>query len=191
MKICFLASIREKDKLVSDYKGIVDILKSFADKVFCEHVLNHSQEDLDGLSEEDRVKFHKGIIDYIKKADIVVAEATSQSMGVGYLVSMALDFSKPTILLFKGDKQPNILSFIEQSDRLFVCKYGDGIDLKTILSEKLGVAKGSADVRFNFFVSPKILEFLDWIAKDRKVPRSVFLRDLIEKEMKKEKRFEG
>jgi len=50
-------------------------------------------------------------------------------------------------------------------------------------------AKRRMDVRFNFFVSPKILAYLDWVAQKRMVPRSVFLRNLIEKEMKKDKGF--
>jgi len=53
------------------------------------------------------------------------------------------------------------------------------------------LANKNIDVRFNFFVSPKIISYLDWVSKNRMVPRSVFLRELIEKEMKKDKDFRG
>ena len=57
------------------------------------------------------------------------------------------------------------------------------------LEEALKEVKRDIDVRFNFFVSAKILSYLDWVAQERMTPRSVFLRDLIEKEMKKDKKF--
>jgi hypothetical protein len=46
-------------------------------------------------------------------------------------------------------------------------------------------------VRFNFFVSPKILTYLDWVGQKRMIPKSVFLRNLIEREMKKDRDFKG
>jgi hypothetical protein len=45
------------------------------------------------------------------------------------------------------------------------------------------------DTRFNFFISPKIGNFLDWIAKKKKLPRAVYLRKLIEDDMDKNKEY--
>ena len=72
-----------------------------------------------------------------------------------------------------------------KSEKVIWVEYNDN-NLKEVLTEALVKAKDQSDVRFNFFVSPKILNYLDWIAKKRMTPRSVFLRDLIEKEMKKD-----
>jgi hypothetical protein len=191
MKICFVASIKNKENFIKDYREIVRVLKEGGDKVFYEHVMNTSQDDLDLLDEDKKIQFHKKVIDLIKKCDLVVAEASSQSLSVGYLISMTLDLSKPVILLYKGDSKPNILSALEQSDKLMVCKYGSTEMLGDILKKSLSVAKGKSDVRFNFFVSPEILAYLDWVAQKRMVPRSVFLRNLIEREMKKDKEFKG
>jgi 2'-deoxynucleoside 5'-phosphate N-hydrolase len=189
MKVCLVASIKNKDVNVEYYREIVKVLKGSGDKVFYEHVLNYSQADLDSLSEDKRVQFHKRVMDLVKKSDLVVAEITSQSLSVGFLISMALDLSKPTILLYRGNSKPNIISTLEESDKLLVGKYSDQNDIEGVLNGLLNKAKGKSDVRFNFFVSPKILAYLDWVAQKRMVPRSVFLRDLIEKEMKKDKEF--
>jgi len=190
MKICFVASIKNKESSVKSYEDIVSTLKKVGDKVFYEHVMNYSQKDLDALGEDKKVDFHKKIIDLIKKSDIVVAEISSQSLSVGYLISMSLDLSKPTILLYKGENKPNILSTLEQTDKLFVANYGES-DVSNVLTKLLEKAREKSDVRFNFFVSPKILSYLDWVAGKRMIPRSVFLRNLIEREMKKEKEFKG
>ena len=191
MKICFVGSIKNKENGLDDYQTIVDALKRGGDKVFYEHVMNYSQSDLDTLGEDKKVSFHKKVIDLIKKSDMVVAEITSQSLSVGYLISMALDLSKPTVLLYKGNSKPNIISALEESDKLFVTNYKDTEQLIEVVADMVTKAKGKSDVRFNFFVSPKILAYLDFVAQKRMIPRSVFLRDLIEKEMKKDKDFKG
>jgi 2'-deoxynucleoside 5'-phosphate N-hydrolase len=189
MKVCFVASIKNKEANLRYYEEIIKVLKDTGDRVFCEHVMNNSQEKLDSLNEDKRVQFHKNIMDQIKKSDLVVAEITSQSLSVGFLISMALDLSKPTILLYRGNSKPNIISTLEESDKLLVRSYKDENEIEKILVDCLNVAKGKSDVRFNFFVSPKILNYLDWIAQKRMIPRSVFLRNLIEREMKKDKEF--
>jgi hypothetical protein len=191
MKVCFIASIKNKDVNIRFYEEIIKVLKESGDKVFYEHVMGNSQTILDSLSEDKKVKFHKNVIDQVKKSDLVVAEITSQSLSVGFLISMALDLSKPTILLYRGSSKPNIVSTLEESDKLFVRSYSEQSEIEKILNDCLNLAKGKSDVRFNFFVSPKILNYLDWIAQKRMIPRSVFLRNLIEREMKKDKEFKG
>ncbi|MBU1088374.1 hypothetical protein KKA02_00630, partial [Patescibacteria group bacterium] len=74
------------------------------------------------------------------------------------------------------------------SDKLVNFVY-DKKNLKEKLQKALIDAVGKIDVRFNFFVSPKILSYLDWVAKTKRIPRSVFLRGLIEKEMRKDVSF--
>jgi hypothetical protein len=63
--------------------------------------------------------------------------------------------------------------------------------MEKILWDSLKEAKCLIDMRFNFFVSPKILNYLDWVGHKRMIPKSVFLRNLIEREMKKDREFKG
>ena len=67
----------------------------------------------------------------------------------------------------------------------------DKQNIENLLDKATEEAKKEIDVRFNFFVSPKILTYLDWVAQKRMIPRSVFLRNLIEREIKKEKEFKN
>lgn len=189
MKICFIASIQGKIGRENDYKNIVNIIKKKGYNVFADHVLKQTQEDLNSLTQEEKVKFHKKIIDLIKKSDIIVSEISYSSLSVGYLISLALDFGKPTILLYKGNKEPNILSTLEQSDRLIVSRYQSLWELEKIINTTIEEAKEQMDTRFNFFISPQIASYLDWVTKTKKVPRAVYLRNLIEEDMKKNKKF--
>ena len=55
----------------------------------------------------------------------------------------------------------------------------------------LDYASESQDTRFNFFISPNHQNYLNWIAKNRKIPRSVFLRRLINAHMENNKEYSG
>ena len=57
-----------------------------------------------------------------------------------------------------------------------------------MLTDALAVAKDQLDCRFTMLLSPKIMTYLDDVVEKKKIPRSVFIRNLIEREMGKEKR---
>lgn len=188
MKILFVASIQGKADRLEDYQMVVDSLKQTTNEVISDHVMKYTQDDLDSLSEDQKINFHKKLFDYIKKCDMVVGEVSYPSVSVGYLISMALDLGKPTILLYKGKSEPNLLSSLV-SDKLQVLNYNSKAELEKELSSSIDYASQQADVRFNFFISPQIGLYLDWISKNKRVPRAVYLRRLIEEDMRTNKEY--
>jgi len=56
-------------------------------------------------------------------------------------------------------------------------------ELKRTLDYGLEEALNQVDVRFNFFISPQIGRYLDWVSQKKRIPRAVYLRKLIEEEM--------
>lgn len=192
MKIFFIGSIRGKEEFGEAYKTAVSILEKTGNKVFAEHLLKTGQSDLNSWDNDQRINFHKRVLDKVKESDVVVAEASYPSFGVGYLVSVALDCGKPTIVLHTGREESNFIkAIVKPTDRLQIIKYRDLDELKDILADEVKDAADQMDVRFNFFISPKIGVYLDWISKNKKIPRAVFLRKLIEEHMAKNKEFKG
>lgn len=187
MKITFVATIKGKEKLLGEYARIVAALEKTGAKVFHEHVTDYSQEQLDKMSGDEKINFHNQILHKIKECDVVVAEGTCSSMGVGFLVSTALDFQKPTILLYQGAEPTNLLATLEEGDKLIAIQYKKDSDLNAIIKDALEYASERQDVRFNFFVSPEIQHYLDWVAKYKRTPRAVYLRELLERDMKESK----
>ncbi len=188
MKIYFVASIRGRDKYLKNYELIIKALNDLNYSVI-ENTLRPSIDYVYGLSDEEKVDFYKKVLSDIGKADIVVAEGSFSSMGVGYEISLALEKGKPVIVLYEDGHAPHFLEGVE-SDKLEIVRY-DLENLKNILDDSLKYLAEQQDVRFNFFVSPKIVRYLDWISKNKKMPRAVYLRRLIEKDMEKNKEFEG
>jgi hypothetical protein len=186
MKVYFVGSISGKDKYFQNYNRIVDFLKKEGHKVY-EITLKPSKGFVYNLSDEEKVEQYKRVLSWITDADVIVAECSYSSLGVGYEISLALEKGKPVVALYEEGHAPHFIEGIK-SEKLAVVKYSLD-DLHKTLKDAIEFVSEQMDVRFNFFVSPRIVNYLDWIAKQRKMPRAVYLRRLIEKDMVKNKDF--
>lgn len=189
MRIYFTASLRGKKEYGQNYSEIVAVLNKLGHKVFSEHILNDNILDVGNLSKEDAKKNYARILSEIKKADVVVAEVSNQSLSVGHELTEAITLNKPLVVMYVGDKKPGLL-FGSSYDKMQIIQYVFG-EAEKVMEDVIANAIRHVDVRFNFFVSPKILSYLDWIVQKRMIPRSVFLRNLIDREMKKDREFKG
>lgn len=191
MQIYFVASSRLVAKDVSLYsrlyKKICEEHKMVSDKVL--KWIKTGIKDLSKESIETKKENYLDIIKCIKKADIVVMEISGHSVSMGFILSKAMEENKPVIAMYTSDMDPVFVKGIVNS-KLIMAEY-DKNNLEQVISDSINKAKCLVDMRFNFFVSPKILNYLDWIAQKRMIPKSVFLRNLIEREMRKDKEFKG
>lgn len=188
MKLYFTAALTSCPKShLENYQKIIRVLKDLGhrvndDNVFGKRVVDESQP------EEKVVATHRRMIAKKHQADIIVIEGSYPSISVGQELAYALSNNKPSIILHLPGKMPYILRGVG-ADYLHVVEYTNDT-LKELLDDYIEYAKETADTRFNFFISPKIENFLDWISKKRKVPRAVFLRGLIEEDMGKNKKYQ-
>lgn len=188
MKIYFEASITGKKHYKENYEKIVQTLESLGHSVISDHILKCEQNNLLNESQEEREKHHKKLNKWLSQADVVVAEVSFPSVSVGYELALALQKGKPVLALHVEDRIPVAL-IGEPSDKFILSPYNLP-DLKKNLKMLVNDLVDQMDTRFNFFISPKHQNYLDWIAKNKKIPRSVFLRDLIEKEMQENKEYQ-
>jgi hypothetical protein len=188
MKLHFVGSVEGNKE---DYKKIIETAKDLGWEVLTEHSLERSMEDIKEESEEEAELYAKKMLQWIKKADVVLVEATKAALGSGFELATALNLSKPVIVFYQPEdgERPHVLKGIS-SDRLQVVSYNNET-LKEALKFALDYAAETQDTRFNFFISPKHQNYLDWIAKHQKIPRSVFLRHLIEEHMVENKEYAG
>lgn len=189
MKIYFSASRLYKAQYSENYKKILNVLK----KSGCELLDNtYFKPSPSGylMPEGDRKNLYRSMLKNMDNSDFCVFEASYPStLHIGHEITLAMGKSKPVIVLYTKDHEPILFKGIPNGKIIWI-EYNDD-SLEKQLNEAIERSKKEIDVRFNFFVSPKILAYLDWVAQKRMVPRSVFLRDLIEREMKKDKEFKG
>ncbi|HGJ64551.1 TPA: hypothetical protein ENS27_04085 [bacterium] len=188
MKIFFITSPRIKEKYPENIKKIYDTIQEIG-YVHSSNIVQHMDAShFYGSSTEEMKKNYKEMVEGIKKADIVVFEASMHSLAIGYLLNLTLENGKPAVVLYSDNTVAPFLFENIQNDKLVVASYNIN-NVKKVLKEMLDVAGDQIDVRFNFFVSSKIVTYLDWIARQKKLPRAVYLRRLIEEDMKKNKDF--
>lgn len=185
MKVYFTASFSGKEQYGEEYQLIIKTLKDLGVRVL--DVVSETASDISSASAEEKKRIYKEIDKNLKIADLVVAEVSHPSISVGYEISTALKMEKPVLALgLKGTKSGALEGLPDE--KLKMVEY-DRETLKPVLEEWVRMANDQVDVRFNFFIPPSIVNYLDWVAKKRRVPRSVFLRNMIEREMKADKEF--
>lgn len=191
MKVYFLVSPRVVDERQEFFSEIYDHLKKDCRMVsdLVKRLSKMDAGDFYKVPDSEGVDRFKKWVGYVRKSDVVVVEVSGHSMTLGYVIGKALELNKPVVALQKKGQTSYFVSGIDNS-KLQVVEYEEANVLE-VLDKAMNKVKKMIDVRFNFFVSPKILTYLDWIAMNRKVPRSVFLRELIEKRMRKDKEFRG
>lgn len=188
MKIYFTAAITNiPSEHQESYKKIVKELEALGYKVTADHILDKTVEKLAKQSEEEAKTLYRKMMVWKHQSALIVVEGSYPSFGVGQEITYALSNKKPVIVLHLKGRKPHILTGLE-AEYLYIVEY-DQQNLKKTLLEYIDYAKETADTRYNFFISPEIDSFLDWVSKKRKLPRAVFLRQLIEEDMKNNKRY--
>lgn len=182
MRAYFTASIVGKKQYLNDYLRIIAILKEHGCNVTSDHIMNATEDSIRMETKEERLKFHSQLEDWIHKADFLVAETSFPSISVGYEISLALQRGKPVLILYNNGDPPSLLT--HHKDEKLVCERYTKNSLAAIIEDFINFAQGSADSRFTFFITPKIASYLDAVAKKEKLPKSVYLRKLIEADSK-------
>lgn len=191
MKIYFSASLLYKKERQKIYEEITRVIENTGNTIIGFDVLSTTAEEVIERSDDTRIESYKKFLRWISSCDEMVVEASFPStLHIGHEISVALEKGKPVIALYQKGSKPFFLTGI-QSDKLTLVEYEKIEDLSNRLSKALTDKLEMIDTRFNFYISPEIGRYLDWVAQHKKLPRAVFLRSLLEKSMKSEKDFES
>jgi len=116
MNIYFCGSIRGGRDLASTYAEMIAMLGSYG-RVLTEHL---GSDEV--IETKDRVLTDKEIHDrdlqWIVESDLLVAEVTVPSLGVGYEIGRAIEMGKPVLCLFKQGSEYTISAMIAGSDKV-------------------------------------------------------------------------
>ena len=137
MKIYFSGSIRGGRDDVKIYHQIITYLKSFGE-VLTEHIGDSS---LDSSGENnDNVSIHNKDMEFLMACDLVIAEVTSPSLGVGYEIGRALENNKKVICIYREIENKKISAMILGSKDILSFEYQDLESLKKILSTNIKIS---------------------------------------------------
>lgn len=130
MKIYFSGSIRGGQEDTMIYKQIIDELKIYG-TVLTEHIGTKIQES--NISDSE---IHDRDLKWVMESDVVVAEVTTPSLGVGYEIGRAAEYNKPIICLFRKNGKKQVSAMIAGCSQIKSFEYSKIEDVKQILSEQ-------------------------------------------------------
>ncbi len=133
MKIYFCGSIRGGRNLATTYARIIGILEGFG-TVLTEHVGNDEV-----IQNKDRVlsdqEIHDRDLGWIVESDLLVAEVSVPSLGVGYEIGQAISMGKPVLCLFDAGSDKALSAMIAGSDKVETKLYKRFAEIEGILKE--------------------------------------------------------
>lgn len=128
MRIYFAGSIRAGREDVELYNKIIAHLKQYGE-VLTEHVGDYSLS-VEGQNQLPDKYIHDRDLEWLLSSDIVVAEVTVPSLGVGYEIGVAVNERIPVISLFRKNKGRQLSAMIAGSKGIDNIEYSE---LETVL----------------------------------------------------------
>lgn len=124
-------------------------------------------------------------LEKIAKADVVIAETSFNSLGVGYQIAMAVQQKKPTLVLRSADADADAFATGIVDEWVKQAKY-DNDTLESIVAGFLEDNDiKTKDMRFNFFIDRSIYNYLRWASLKTGKTKAEILRKLIKAEIEK------
>lgn len=121
LKFYFCGSIRGGRQLAADYQRIIEILMKHG-KVLTEHLGDDREIETKDRILSD-VQIHDRDMDWVRESDLVVAEVTIPSLGVGYEVGRAIELGKPVLCLFRSNSDFYLSAMIGGNEGVIMVHY--------------------------------------------------------------------
>lgn len=132
MKIYFAGSIRGGRNDKELYLKIINLLGKYG-KVLTEHVGSGtlSSRGEDGITDEC---IYDRDMQWLNEADVVIAEVTMPSVGVGYEIGK-MEGKKPILCLYREQSDKKISAMINGNRNLKIEKYKDLSEMQKIIEK--------------------------------------------------------
>jgi 2'-deoxynucleoside 5'-phosphate N-hydrolase len=132
-KIYFAGSIRGGRENAKTYLEIIRHLESRHGKVLTEHLGDVQLSDA-GQARPDSTIYQQDIT-WLKAADVLVADVSTPSLGVGYEIGIAESLKLPVICLFNPKVGRKLSAMIQGNPKIFVLEYSSPGEACGLLDE--------------------------------------------------------
>lgn len=140
VKIYFCGSIKGGRQLAATYERIIQMLNG-SGQVLTEHVGDPEEVSVIDRDQTDGY-IHDRDMQWIRESDVVVAEVTIPSLGVGYEIGRAIEMKKPVLSIFNTSYGKKLSAMIAGSEGVDLYQYSDLSELEEVLKEF--IAKNSS-----------------------------------------------
>lgn len=184
MVVHFIAGKSNIDKEVIYFRRITSLIKD-AGHTLTKDWLNEVHKANENAPSINWTKIYRDNIEAIDKADVIIAEATTKSFGVGFQVALAIRSKKPVLLLVREEVDRRSMLWGIDEEFVQTKLYND----ESLNSIVLGFLKefdvSTKEKRFNFMLDRKLQNYLEWRAKRSGKTKSQLIREYILSDMDK------
>lgn len=187
MVIHFAGSTQNLQESIGNFRQIIDSIHKDG-HVLARDWIEPSYSLLQNPSKFEEIdwdEIYKQNIDAVSTADLMIADATYDSFGVGFLIAVAIQQRKPVLVLIKkGSREGMILRGLHGGS-IIKATYTDE-NLQQVVDKfiKAHTIKHK-DLRFNFFLDSKLHSYLNWASHQTGKTKAEIVRELIEREASK------
>ena len=132
MKIYFAGSIRGGRDEEENYLKIINYLGKFGE-VLTEHV-GHKNIEKDETKKTDNYIFERDV-SWLKTSDIMVADVTVPSLGVGYEIGFAETLGIPILCLYNPKNKKSLSAMISGNKNLVWKEYNSVKEAQLLIKE--------------------------------------------------------
>ena len=129
MKIYFAGAIRGGREETDIYNNIITYLSSKAE-VLTEHVGSSKLKTIGETNRSDGEIFLRDM-EWLQSADLVIAEVTTPSLGVGYELGIAAKLKIPVLCLYRPIKGKRLSAMISGNEK-FNCQAYQTLDVAKV-----------------------------------------------------------
>jgi len=134
MVIYFAGSIRGGRDDRAIYTEIIELLRAYG-AVVTEHI-GDANISVGGENAPDQ-DIHDRDIAWLRSADVIVAEVTAPSLGVGYELGRAVEWGKRIVCLYRPQEGRKLSGMIAGCPAVVVREYSGTAELPEILKDAL------------------------------------------------------
>jgi len=143
MKIYFAGSIRGGREDVALYQAMITWLGSFGE-VLTEHVGNSALSDKGDDGPDDRYIYNRDMV-WLKSCDVVVAEVSTPSLGVGFELGWAVALSKPVLCLYQTTSRRPLSAMVTGNPGIQMAFYTGLDEARTVIEKFINSAGKTPD----------------------------------------------
>jgi len=185
MKIFYTVNSDFASKKPPVYKSTLQILRAAAGK---QNVFSPEERQFVKLGSQDEGPATKAVHEkekQLKESDVVIADITNGTAGVGYFISTALYLKKPTLVLQdKKDTTQGIHDSITiGKNRLLTYKKYNSKDIDKTIADFLAKSKQKLDTKFILIIPAEIDRYLEWASDYKRMHKAQIVRTAVENHM--------
>jgi hypothetical protein len=193
MRLYLFTPLISSTDLSENYKKIAESLRAAG--IF---VVSSSDENNTDFKKEDLERMNEAGEILLDKMDGIIVEASKPDQEIGYLLAYAISQKKPLLYLYqKGTPEKVAQGYLTKKntpENISMCAYGRSGLEETLMQWIAAIGGGRHEkptIKFTLRITPRIEQYLGRQAKQKRMSKADYLREIVEGIIKKDEEFKG